>query len=71
MKPKFYLNRFILAVFGSQLLIYLCWSFIELSFTTPFIETFNTTDSRGVYIAFLVIVLFCGAPFYLPFEEED
>lgn len=70
MKPKFYYNRFIYSLFGTHFIIYLFWAFIELSLSKPIQETFLTSDSRTWYVAFLICVLCCSAPFYAPFKDE-
>ena len=70
MTLKFYLHRFIYVFFGTQFLIYLCWSFIELSFLTPIIDTFKTTNSRGCYLMIMFCILVCGSPYYAPFENN-
>jgi len=70
MTPKFNLQMFIYIVLGSQIAVYLCWSFVDMSFSTPLIETFKTSNSRGHYLMFLFCVLFIGLPFYAPFKND-
>jgi len=71
MSTKFNLSIFIYILFGSQIIVYLSWSFIELSFLTPLIETFKTNESRGFYLMFLFCVIFMGLPHYMPFKNNN
>jgi hypothetical protein len=71
MKPKFNLSAFIYIFFGSQIIVYLCWSFVTLSFLIPLIETFKTNESRGFYLMFLFCILFVGVPHYMPFKRDS
>ena len=65
MKQKFNLRNFIYIFIGSQLIIYIAWGFIELSFLTPLIKTFETDISRGFYIMFLFCLFIITMPYYL------
>ena len=57
-------------MFIPQLIVWLGWSFIELSIKTPIIETFQTNESRGYYLMFLSFCFMAGCPYIFPFEKE-
>lgn len=65
MKQKFNLTKFILVLAVSHLVVYICWSFVSLSFSEPIIETLKDNSSRGAYLWFLFVVLVLGAVFYI------
>ncbi len=71
MKTRFKPKTMIAIILISHLVIYLIWAFVVLSFAEPFIVTFSTPSSRGFYTAFFLCVIAYGAPFYLPFEEDN
>lgn len=71
MKMQFKAKRFLTILILIHLLPYLCWSFILLSFTEPFITTFTTESSRGSYIFFLMALMGITAPIYLPFVDDE
>jgi hypothetical protein len=63
--------RFISIILFTHLIIFLLWSFVEMSFVIPLIKTFSTNCSRFEYIIFLICLLIFSGPFYLPFEESE
>lgn len=51
--------------------IYLSWSFVELSFTIPFIESFKNPESRFGFLGVILILFLCSIPLSIEFENED
>ena len=70
MKLQFSLPRFIRLILLSNIIFYLCWAFIEMSFLIPLIKTFETSSSRAVYLAFLLCVIVMGFTYYYPYVED-
>jgi hypothetical protein len=53
----------------SHLIPYIIWCFVKLTITEPFIYVFGDSSGRGVYVFFLVCVIFMALPFTYPFVE--
>lgn len=69
MKPKFKLKIFIYYSLATHILIYLCWSFVKISFVKPFIDFFETEESRINFLTVIFFIMVLGLPFYAPFEK--
>jgi len=67
---EFKVKTFIYFLVAPQLTIYLLWCFVDLSFITPLIDTFEDSESRFFYILFMLICIIFGLPHYLPNKEE-
>ena len=65
-KPKIFATIFLCA----HLVVYLCYSFVELSFVKPIIYTLETNNSRSGYIAFVFMVTFFALIFSTPIEKK-
>jgi len=64
-----HLKRIALVLIISHLSIYLCWSFVVFSLSTPVLETFKNNDTRGFYLLFLFMVMFFSMPYTFPIED--
>ena len=70
METKFNLKRCLIFILGLHILAYLGWSFVEFSFYQPIQQTLNDETSRGMYLVFLIVIIFFGLPYYAPFKDE-
>lgn len=66
----FITKKFLIAFAVINIVPYLCWVFVELSFSKPFIETFSTSKSRGLYLSYLISLFLCALPYYAPFINK-
>lgn len=63
-------RMFLWIVFGIQLIIYLAWAFVVLSFTEPLIVTFSSATGRGFYLGILFVLSINGAAYCSEFPED-
>lgn len=71
METEFKPKKLVMYLLLIHLVIYLCWSFVELSFTEPIIKTFQDNGSRLLYLLSVISMIAATAQYHSPLKDKE